>query len=230
MTKWVIFSSYIMTKWVIFSSYIMTRWVIFSSYIMTRWVIFSSYIMTKWVIFSSYIMTKWVIFSSYIMTRWVIFSSYIMTKWVIFSSYIMTRWVIFSSYIMTKTSCIGWDDDNDLLVLDKHDWCEYYRSLNQQSACRHVALLENIILIPSQPVFALISMWYVFRGEATHTNFIVFVLSTKLQIPNGTIKPCPMTSDWGFFDNPTKAVFQYFSYIHNMNKFANKKTMQKTKL
>jgi hypothetical protein len=42
---------------------------------------------------------------------------------------------------------------------------------------RHVAPLGHIILIPSQPVFALSLYCYVFCGEAEHTNVIVFSLT-----------------------------------------------------
>jgi hypothetical protein len=50
-------------------------------------------------------------------------------------------------------------------------------SLKQQSAGRHVAPLEHIILIPNQPVFALSPECYMLSGEATNTNFIVFGLT-----------------------------------------------------
>ena len=42
-------------------------------------------------------------------------------------------------------------------VLDQHAELDFYSasSLKQQSTDRHVALLGHIILIPSQPVFAL---------------------------------------------------------------------------
>jgi len=46
-------------------------------------------------------------------------------------------------------------------------------SLKQQSTDRHVATLEHIILIPSQPAFALSPECCVLSGEATNTNFIV---------------------------------------------------------
>jgi hypothetical protein len=38
---------------------------------------------------------------------------------------------------------------------------------------RHVAPPANIILIPSQPVFALCPKCYMLRGEATNANFII---------------------------------------------------------
>jgi hypothetical protein len=50
-------------------------------------------------------------------------------------------------------------------------------SLKQQSAERHVALLGHIILIPSQPVFALSPQCCVLGGEATNTNLIFFGLT-----------------------------------------------------
>ena len=49
------------------------------------------------------------------------------------------------------------DDDEVHFVLDQHAEWDFYRasSLKQQSWGRHVAPLGQIILIPSQPVFAL---------------------------------------------------------------------------
>ena len=50
-----------------------------------------------------------------------------------------------------------WDDDEVRFVLDQHAELDFYSasSLKQQSAGRHVAPLGHIIMIPSQPVFAL---------------------------------------------------------------------------
>ena len=50
-----------------------------------------------------------------------------------------------------------WDDDVVRFVLDQYAELDLYSasSLKQQFAGRHVAPLEHIILIPSQPVFAL---------------------------------------------------------------------------
>jgi hypothetical protein len=50
-----------------------------------------------------------------------------------------------------------WDDDEVRFVLDQHAELDFYSasSLKQQSAGRHVTPLGHIILIPSQPVFAL---------------------------------------------------------------------------
>ena len=50
-------------------------------------------------------------------------------------------------------------------------------SLKQQSMDRHVAQLGHIILIPSQPVFALSPKCCVLSGEATNTNFIFIGLT-----------------------------------------------------
>jgi hypothetical protein len=61
------------------------------------------------------------------------------------------------SHAMARTSCIGWDDDDVCFVLDQHAELDIYSasSLKQQSTARNVAPLRNIILIPSQPAFAL---------------------------------------------------------------------------
>ena len=50
-------------------------------------------------------------------------------------------------------------------------------SLTQQSTARHVTLRLNIILIPSQPFFALTPYCCVLSREGTNTNFIVFGIS-----------------------------------------------------
>jgi len=52
------------------------------------------------------------------------------------------------------------------------------RSLKQQSAGKHVALLGHIILIPSQPVFDLSPKCCVLCGESTNTDFIVWFYPT----------------------------------------------------
>jgi hypothetical protein len=71
------------------------------------------------------------------------------------SDYCLTPILQFFSYIMARTSLFRWDDDS--IVLDQHAELDFYcaSSLKQQSAGRHVAPLGHIILIPSQPVFAL---------------------------------------------------------------------------
>jgi hypothetical protein len=53
-----------------------------------------------------------------------------------------------------------WDDDDEVrFILDKQAELDVYsaRLLKQQSAGRHVAPLGHIIMIPSQPVFALLN-------------------------------------------------------------------------
>ena len=56
-----------------------------------------------------------------------------------------------------------WDDDDDEVrfVLDQHAELDFYGaiSLKQQSADRYVASLGHIILLQSQPVFALSPYW-----------------------------------------------------------------------
>jgi hypothetical protein len=63
----------------------------------------------------------------------------------------------FFNYIMARTSYFLWDVDEVRFVLDQYAELDFYSasSLKQQSAGRHVAPLGHIILIPSQPVFAL---------------------------------------------------------------------------
>jgi hypothetical protein len=58
---------------------------------------------------------------------------------------------------MARTSYFQWDVDEVRFVLDQYAELDFYSasSLKQQSAGRHVAPLGHIILIPSQPVFAL---------------------------------------------------------------------------
>ena len=60
----------------------------------------------------------------------------------------------------------------------QHSELDFYSvtSLKQQSAGRNVAPLAHIILIPSQPVFALSPKCCVLSGEATNTNCIGFGL------------------------------------------------------
>jgi hypothetical protein len=64
---------------------------------------------------------------------------------------------------MARTSYIKWNDDGVLFVVDQYVSLDLYsaNSLKQQCSGKHVALLGNIILIQSQPVFALLkaSFW-----------------------------------------------------------------------
>jgi hypothetical protein len=50
-----------------------------------------------------------------------------------------------------------WDEDEVHFALDQHTEFDFHSAslLKQQSADRHVAPGEHIILIPSQPIFAL---------------------------------------------------------------------------
>jgi len=63
----------------------------------------------------------------------------------------------FSAILWQEQVNCQWDDDEVRFVVDQHAEFNIYsvNSLKQQSACRHVAPLEHIILIPSQPVCAL---------------------------------------------------------------------------
>jgi hypothetical protein len=59
--------------------------------------------------------------------------------------------------VKPKTIKLVLDDDEVRFDLDQHAELDLYSAslLKQQSAGRHVAPLGHIILIPSQPVFAL---------------------------------------------------------------------------
>jgi len=72
----------------------------------------------------------------------------------------MSEWLLFnanSAIFQLYQVNFQWDDDEVHFVLDQHAELDLYSvsSQKQQSADRHVALLWHIILIPSQPVFAL---------------------------------------------------------------------------
>ena len=77
----------------------------------------------------------------------------------------MSGWVIvvsrqfsnFSAILWWEQVNFQWDDDEVRFVLDQHAELDFYSasSLKRQSEGRHVAPLGHIILIPSQPVFAL---------------------------------------------------------------------------
>jgi hypothetical protein len=72
-----------------------------------------------------------------------------------------------------------WNNDEIRFVLDQHVMLDIYSasSLKQQSTDRHVTTLGNIILILSQPVFALSPECCVLSGEATNINLIFFGLT-----------------------------------------------------
>ena len=60
-------------------------------------------------------------------------------------------------YVCVCVINFQWDVDEVRFVLDQHAELDFYsaRSLKQQSTGRHVAPLKHIILILSQPAFAL---------------------------------------------------------------------------
>jgi hypothetical protein len=72
-----------------------------------------------------------------------------------------------------------WDDDEVCFVVDQHGYLDFIMLAhwNNSTQIDIVALLWHIILIPSQPVFALSPQCCVLSGEATNTNFIVFGLT-----------------------------------------------------
>ena len=75
-----------------------------------------------------------------------------MSEWLLFNA----NSAIFQLY-HGENKLIFNDGDEVRFVLDQHTELDFYSasSLKQQSAGRHVAPLELIILIPSRPVFAL---------------------------------------------------------------------------
>jgi hypothetical protein len=87
----------------------------------------------------------------------------------------------FSAISWREQDKFQWDDDEVRFVLDQHAELDFHSasSLKQQSVGRHFAPLWQIILIPSQPVFAFIPYCCVLRWEATNTNFIVFGLTRR---------------------------------------------------
>jgi hypothetical protein len=118
---------------------------------------------------------------------------------------VVSEWFLFYDK-SANFSTISWREhvtfDNDVcVVLDQHINLCSASSLTQQSTDRHVASLRHIIMIPSQPVFALTPEWcvliYILAELATITNFIVFALtrsgsnqrSTTLVVSTLTITP-----------------------------------------
>ena len=89
-------------------------------------------------------------------TNW--FSWYmIRQKWV--GDCCLTPIQHFFTYIMARQVSFQWDDNEVRFVLDQQAELDFYSasSPKQQSTGRNVAPLWHIILIPSQPVFALSS-------------------------------------------------------------------------
>ena len=72
-----------------------------------------------------------------------------------------SEWLLFnanfSAISWQEQDNFQWDNDEVRFVLDLHAELDFYSasSLKQQSTGRHVAPLGHIILISSQPVFAL---------------------------------------------------------------------------
>ena len=79
---------------------------------------------------------------------------------------------------MKDFSTISWreqvnfqrDDDEVSFVLDQHTELDFYSasSPKQQSTGRHAAPLGHIILIPSQPIFALFLLNAAWLAEKQH--------------------------------------------------------------
>jgi len=76
-----------------------------------------------------------------------------MSEWLLFN----VNSAIFSAILWREQVNFQWDDDEVRFVLDQHAESDFYSasSLKQQCTDRHVVPLGHIILIPSQPVFAL---------------------------------------------------------------------------
>ena len=72
-------------------------------------------------------------------------------------SVVYRQFINFSAVSCQEQVNFQWDDDEVRFVLDQHAELDFYStsSLKQQSATGHVAPLAHIILILSQPVFAL---------------------------------------------------------------------------
>jgi len=103
------------------------------------------------------------------------------------TQYCKLKWVIIVYCQLSNFSAISswweqvnfqWDADEVCFVLDQHVQLDFYStsSLKQQSVDRHLTPLWYIIIISSQPVFALSPKCWVFSEEATNTNFIGFFL------------------------------------------------------
>ena len=74
------------------------------------------------------------------------------SKWLLFNA---KKRAIYSA--ITWISYIQWDYDDVRFVLNQYSEFDFYSgsSFKQKSVGRHVAPLRHIIMIPSQPVFAL---------------------------------------------------------------------------
>jgi hypothetical protein len=74
--------------------------------------------------------------------------------------------------------------DEVRFALDQHTELDFYSAISpkQQSAGRHVAPLGHIILIPSQPVFALSPYCCVISGEASKYQFLIIYIPMQGEI------------------------------------------------
>jgi hypothetical protein len=98
----------------------------------------------------------------------------------------VSEWVSECLRQYINLSAISWREqvnfqwnDEVRFVFDQYTQLDFYSAspLKQQSLDRHVAPFRHIILIPSQPVFALSPKCCVVSGEAANINFIVFGLT-----------------------------------------------------
>ena len=89
--------------------------------------------------------------STTIQPRLTIFGPQLSSEWLLFKA----KSAIFQLF-HGENKFFQLNDDDVLFVLDQHAELDFYSasSLKQQSADKHVAPLGHIILIPSQPVFA----------------------------------------------------------------------------
>ena len=87
---------------------------------------------------------------------------------------------IFFSYITARISYIRRDDDGVCFVLDQYNEFDLYSacSLKQQSVGIDVGPLGHIILIPSQPVFALTPYFFFFYSTRARTHDLIHLTLT----------------------------------------------------
>lgn len=84
-------------------------------------------------------------------------------------------------FILAKTSCIQCNDSDVSFVLDQ---------ITETTVRGYTCLsTRRIILIPSQPVFAISPKCCVFSREATNMNFIVVILTRPWLELTLTIRP-----------------------------------------
>ena len=74
-----------------------------------------------------------------------------LSEWLLFNA----NSAIFQLYYGENKLIIKWDDDVVRFVLDQYAELDLYSASSLKQQCRHVAPPGHIIMIPSQPVFAL---------------------------------------------------------------------------